>query len=132
MLDTVLLIDDDETDHFFFKRLVQKSDLIKDVICFHYADEALEFLKSQDRPKINVIFLDINMPRMNGFEFLEEATNSLPTSFNESVNVVMLTSSIAPQDQARAATFDIIKAYVNKPLDANGLANVVTKVTDGH
>lgn len=132
MLDTVLLIDDDETDHFFFKRLVQKSDLIKNVICFHYADEALEFLKSQDRPKINVIFLDINMPRMNGFEFLEEATNSLPTSFNESVNVVMLTSSIAPQDQARAATFDVIKAYVNKPLDANGLANVVTKVKDGH
>lgn len=128
MLDTVLFIDDDETDHFFFKRLVQKTELIKDVICFHYADEALEFLQSQDRPKINVIFLDINMPRMNGFDFLEEATNSLPTSFNESVNVVMLTSSIAPKDKARAAEFDIIKAYVNKPLDGDRLNHIVKQI----
>ena len=128
MLDTVLLIDDDETDHFFFKRLVHKSNLIKDVICFHYADEALQFLQSRERPKIDVIFLDINMPRMSGFDFLEEATASLPKSFNESVNVVMLTSSVAPQDQARAAEFDVIKAYVNKPLDADGLASIVTEV----
>lgn len=131
MLDTILLIDDDETDHFFFKRLVQKSELIENVVCFHYADEALQYLQSQDRPKIDVIFLDINMPRMNGFDFLEAATNELPSSFNDSVNVVMLTSSIAPQDKARAAEFDVIKAYVNKPLDINGLDGVIAKVVQG-
>ena len=128
MLETVLLIDDDETDHFFFKRLVHKTNLIKDVICFHYADEALQFLQSRERPKIDVIFLDINMPRMNGFEFLEEAKSELPSSFNDSVNVVMLTSSIAPQDKSRAAEFDVIKAYANKPLDADGLNDIVKQI----
>ncbi len=51
MLDKVLLIDDDETDHFFFKRLVSKTDLINEVLCFQYADEALEYLQTTDRPK---------------------------------------------------------------------------------
>lgn len=130
MMDTVLLIDDDETDHFFFKRLVDRSDLINDVICFQYADEALEYLQTRDRPKINAIFLDINMPRMSGFEFLEEAGKLLPDNFNEEAIVIMLTSSIAPQDQERAAEFSVIKAYINKPLDAEGLTDIITKISN--
>ncbi|MEO9459924.1 MAG: response regulator [Lentilitoribacter sp.] len=122
---TVLLIDDDEMDHFFFKRLVSKSPVIEDVICFQYADEALDFLAKDNRPAISVIFLDINMPRMNGFEFLEEAQRLLPDSFEQKAVVVMVTSSLAPEDQEQAAKFDVIKAYLNKPLDAETLAKVV-------
>lgn len=129
MLDKVLLIDDDETDHFFFKRLVSKTDLINEVLCFQYADEALEYLQTTDRPKISAIFLDINMPRMNGFEFLEAAEKLLPGSFKDKAIVIMLTSSIAPQDQERAAEFDVIKAYINKPLDAQGLADIVSTIS---
>lgn len=129
MLETVLLIDDDETDHFFFNRLVKNTELIKQAICFQYADEALEYLKQTDRPKINAIFLDINMPRMNGFEFLEEAERLLPESFGEKAVVVMLTSSIAPQDKERANGFSAIKAYVNKPLDAKGLADIIANIS---
>ena len=129
MLDKVLLIDDDETDHFFFKRLVSKTDLINEVLCFQYADEALEYLQTTDHPKISAIFLDINMPRMNGFEFLEAAEKLLPDSFQNKAIVIMLTSSIAPQDQERAAEFDVIKAYINKPLDAEGLADIVSTIS---
>ncbi len=129
MLETVLLIDDDETDHFFFNRLVKNTDLINQAICFQYAEEALEYLKQKDRPKISAIFLDINMPRMSGFEFLEEAKKILPDSFCEKAVVVMLTSSIAPQDKERANEFDVIKAYVNKPLDADRLADIVADIS---
>lgn len=129
MLETVLLIDDDETDHFFFNRLVKNTDLINQAICFQYAEEALEYLKQKDRPKISAIFLDINMPRMSGFEFLEEAKKILPDSFCEKAVVVMLTSSIAPQDKERANEFNVIKAYVNKPLDADRLADIVADIS---
>lgn len=114
-INTLMIIDDNELDHFLYKRIINRSKRVDNVISFTYADEALEFLKRKDREHIDVIFLDINMPRMNGFEFLAAATEQLGDSFANAV-IVMLTTSMATQDQERANEFDIVKAYVNKPL----------------
>ena len=121
---TALLIDDEEVDQYLYRRIMDRSGLVEDVISYRYADEALAFLREPDRPTIDVIFLDINMPRMDGFEFLEALTKELDPA-TETVVIVMLTTSLNPEDEARARAFDVVKDYINKPLEIEHLKQVV-------
>ncbi|WP_208539332.1 response regulator [Algihabitans albus] len=121
---TVMLVEDDETDQLIYKRVIARSGLLGEVVSFYYADEALEFLKREDRQKIDVIFLDINLPRMSGFEFLEAATIELGEKFAKAV-IVMLTTSLNPKDRARAGEFKVVKTFINKPLTAENVHDVV-------
>ena len=112
---TVMTIDDDELDQMLYKRVIDRSGIVDNVISFQLAEEALTYLKSEDRAEIDVIFLDINMPRMNGFEFLEQALNELGPEFSKSV-VIMLTTSLNPADKERADKHKVVKAFLHKPL----------------
>lgn len=111
----IMTIDDDSVDQYMYKRLMSRSGLVENVITFQLASEALEFLKSDDSPHIEIILLDINMPRMDGFEFLERASAELGEKFALSV-VVMLTTSLNPADIERANSFSMVKGYIDKPL----------------
>ena len=121
---TAMLVDDDETDQLIYKRVIARSRKLGDVVSFYYADDALDFLKREDRQKIDVIFLDINLPRMTGFEFLETATKELGERFAEAV-IIMLTTSLNPKDRERAGKFDVVKSFINKPLTVDDLEDVV-------
>ena len=123
-LRTIMLIDDSEIDHMICQRKAARSGLVGDVIAFYYAEEALAYLRRDDRPEIDAIFLDINMPKMSGFEFLERATAEFGDAFTRAV-VVMLTTSLAPRDMERARSYDAVKAFFNKPLTEEVLAEVV-------
>lgn len=114
-IETVLLVDDDTFFHVACRRLMQRSGLVKTLIAFPMAEDALEFLAREDRPRIDVLFLDINMPKMNGFEFLEEATARFGKDFCSMI-VVMLTSSLDPRDIERANASCAVDEFVNKPL----------------
>lgn len=121
---TMMTIDDSELDQILYKRVITRSGLVEKVISFQYAEDALSYLKSDDREKIDVILLDINMPRMSGFDFLERALSDLGPEFSTSV-VIMLTTSLDPADEKRAKQFEVVKAYLNKPLSPEGLENIV-------
>jgi CheY-like chemotaxis protein len=121
---TMMTIDDSELDQILYKRVITRSGLVEKVISFQYAEDALSYLKSDDREKIDVILLDINMPRMSGFDFLERALSDLGPEFSTSV-VIMLTTSLVPADEKRAKQFEVVKAYLNKPLSPEGLENIV-------
>lgn len=112
---TVLIVDDEELDQKIYRRILMRSGLVDDVIGFTYPDRALEFLAASDRPVIDVLFLDINMPIMDGFEFLKSATERFGKDFAKTV-VVLLTTSLDAKDQERAKQFEVVKAYINKPL----------------
>lgn len=110
-----MLIDDEEIDRRSYQRVLNRSGLVRDTLMFTYAFEALEYLRENPDVKIDVIFLDINMPRMDGFEFLEIATRELGRTFAKMV-VVMLTTSIDPIDQKRAEDNPLVRGFFDKPL----------------
>jgi len=125
-----MIVDDEPFDQMMYERILKRSGLVDQVIGFPYAAKALEYLAREDRPKVDVIFLDINMPRMNGFEFLEAASRDLGPRFVK-VCVVMLTTSIAPEDRARAASFEAVRDFLSKPLsheDVVHVANLLAEV----
>lgn len=122
-IETAMLIDDESLDQKLYQRIIQRSGLVKVVLPFTYADTALEYLKSMPAKPIDVIFLDINIPRMNGFEFLTAATATLGKDFVHVV-VVMLTTSLDDRDRARAQVFPSVKRFINKPLTVQHLTEV--------
>ena len=124
---TAMVIDDDEVDQILYQRLIDRSGLVETVLSYRYAEEALEFLRRPDRPDIDLMFLDINMPRMNGFEFLDAVVTEFPTGF-DTVIIVMLTTSLNKADKQRAETYEVVKEYINKPLTMDQLKDIVELV----
>ena len=121
-IQTLMLIDDSEIDQMIYLRIAKKSGLVGDMVQFLDATEALRYLEQGDQAKPDLILLDINMPGMDGFEFLREATKLLGASLCPIV--VMLTTSLNPEDEVRARAFDVVKDFLNKPLTADQLASL--------
>ena len=113
--ETLVLIDDDSVYLMLCLRTIERSGKFKKVLSFKYADEALAYIENNPEEKIDLIFLDINMPRMSGFEFLNVATEKLKEQFRAKV-VIMLTTSIDVEDIEKSKNFPNIKGYLAKPL----------------
>jgi CheY-like chemotaxis protein len=132
-LHEVMLIDDSDADLLYTRVIVEGSGVADQVVEFGLAAEALEFLRRPEGHGVDVILLDINMPEMNGFEFLD-AYERLHASQQAHAVVVMLTSSPDPGDRARALAYACVRDYVVKPINlkaAQGLAEVVKRAKDG-
>ncbi|NIZ15536.1 response regulator [Phaeobacter sp. HF9A] len=120
-LKRVMIVDDDRFDQLAYRRILRKTNAAIELIPFQYATEALDYLKSADRTAVDAIFLDINMPRMNGFEFLQAAQDELPDQL-ENETLIMVTTSQNPEDKHRAESFPAVKAFFNKPLTQENIA----------
>lgn len=124
----VMLIDDNEIDNLINQKMIEASNLAEHVFTHTGARGAIEFLKNIQQlsgsflPEI--IFLDIDMPLMDGFQFLEEF-EKLSDNVKNNCGVVMLTSSINPQDLNKAKKSAYVKKYINKPLSAEVLESLV-------
>lgn len=127
-LNCILLVDDDPITNFMNKALIQKLDATDEVLVATDGQQAINLFKQRtedgsDIPRL--IFLDINMPVMNGFEFLE-AYQRLDKNIKQSVIIVMLTTSLNPNDIERLNRTS--KAdYASKPLTEKKLKAVLEK-----
>ena len=124
-----MLIDDSKFDNIVNKRLLEMNDLAEEISVCLNGVEAMDYWNKLSKEAISsrsfpeVIFLDINMPLMNGFEFLE-AFGQLPASVSEEVKIIMLTSSINPEDEARSVKSKLVSRYLHKPLTVEKLAKL--------
>ena len=122
-LKCILLIDDDEATNYINKMVIKRSGCAESVEVAESGREALEFLTSGtngNHPQPELIFLDINMPAMNGWEFLDHYRN-LEEIHKGEIIVVMLTTSLNPDDKAKAEKIEEISGFRNKPLDEEQL-----------
>lgn len=117
---TVLLIDDMEIEHVNVRYVLEDFDEAIELISAYDGKEGLDILLKLDTLP-DVILLDINMPCMNGLEFLAELEK---TSFETPLVVVMLTSSNQEQDKKKASQYDAVKAYIGKPLEKEALKHI--------
>ena len=128
-LETVILIDDSKIDNRLHQRVIERSGLARNVLCFAMPDEALKYLHQPGAVPADLILLDINMPCMDGFELLDAAMSDLGEAFVKSV-VVMLTTSMDPADQDRATRYGMIRDYFIKPLTRERFAELVDGLAD--
>lgn len=122
----VLLIDDNDIDCHIAKLVITKSNKAQKISVQNSAAGALEFLNSlKNNPEEfpDNIFLDIQMPEMNGFAFLEKF-KEFPEVFQKKCKIIMLTSSNDQQDIDRSFEYSTVKKFITKPLTLGVLEDV--------
>ncbi len=126
----VLIIDDDEINNFVCAKVISKNDFAEDVKTFLSGREGLNYLeelKNNDPSGVpDLILLDINMPIMNGWDFLEEYEKMLPELHKHPV-LMMLSSSVYEEDIEKANEHSEVKDYVTKPLNDQVLDKIYKK-----
>ncbi len=126
----VYLVDDDEINNFICTNILKKINFCDDVVAYESGTEALEALKlamaenHEDVP--DVIFLDINMPIMNGWDFLEEF-KTIKGQMEKKVSLFMLSSSIYQADVEKSKQYEEVVDFVTKPLNADVLNDIKQK-----
>lgn len=113
---SVMTIDDSEADQLLMKMLIKEYDIGIEILQAYDGKEALEILADQPKQP-DVIFLDINMPGMNGHDFLKEYT----IREDQTTVVIMLTSSDQEQDKQKAMSYECVKKYSLKPIEHSDL-----------
>ncbi len=126
--ENVLLIDDNEINNVMHERLIEIAGFGQNIAVMPSGVDALEYLKNvvaNDLTKVpDIIFLDIRMPIIDGFGFMDEYVKLSP-EINTKPKVIMLSSTLDEQDYGRAKEFPQIINFLVKPLSVDKLSNAV-------
>lgn len=114
----VAIVDDNDADLFYARVMLEGLALAERILTFETGHELLAYLASPNGRTVDLMLVDLNMPEMSGFEFLQ-AYEHLSQDGQAPVQAVavMLTSSSDPRDRERALSFRFVRGYLVKPLD---------------
>lgn len=127
-LGMILLVDDDEACNYFHYRLLKKMDCAENIHIAKDGLEALSYLQAAakgEARKPDLIFLDLNMPRMNGWTFLEKYEN-LSEEERAGIIVVMVSTSLNPDDYKRAINNRYVSEFAEKYLDEQNVIRIIS------
>lgn len=132
MLEQILCVDDDPITLMLSKKVITKSEFSKEIITAQNGEEALHYFNTlkYNKNKANkpeLIFLDLNMPVMGGWEFLDHFVSPDYAEFN-TANVIVLSSTIDPDDLAKAKKYPIIIDFLSKPITQTMLDYLKKKI----
>ena len=117
-----MLIDDNYIDNFVTRRILENGSFAEKVVVSQSATEAINSLKA-GLVKPDVIFLDIRMPMMGGFEFLQEY-DKLEIEGKQTIKIFMLSSSLDPTDLKKSTNNKYITQFIHKPLTQKTLDEI--------
>ncbi|HYG38854.1 MAG TPA: response regulator [Cytophagales bacterium] len=131
-LRNIILVDDDDITNYLHKELFEDLNIAEKIIVFSDGATAFNLIKEElDNQEYNIskqppdiIFLDLNMPAMDGFEFLEKLS---ATPGKENLIIVVLTTSSNRKDIERARKFNVAE-YINKPISEKKIEDLLKKV----
>lgn len=121
----IVIVDDDAVILFLHKILIQKSSLPSAVKAFANPLEALDYVQQKSTENHVLLFLDINMPLLSGWEFLDRLQNY---TYTQNIYVVMVTSSINFNDREKAEMYKNVIGYEEKPLSKEACENIFYKM----
>src|ERR1700743_3295397 len=121
---TCLLIDDNYIDNFVTRRILEGGNFAEEVIVSQSAADAIGSLRAGS-VKPDVIFLDIRMPVMGGFEFLQEY-DKLEIDGKKTIKIFMLSSSLDPTDLKKSSNIKYITQFIHKPITQKILDDICT------
>ncbi|WP_339608747.1 response regulator [uncultured Roseivirga sp.] len=133
-LNSILLIDDNPADNLYHKMIIEGEEVTDSVKIAEDGVEAIDYLKSTfdgKYPQPDLVFLDINMPRMNGWEFLEEYSRLNASQKGRSL-LMMLSTSNTIEDKRKSEQYDFILGYGSKPLTVTMLWEIIKESFPDH
>ena len=132
-INCILLVDDNPADNAYHSIIIRRTGVCTHIKVATDGRKALDYLiksgepnPSEAFPHPELIYLDINMPRMNGFEFLE-AYKTLDEQLKAKIVIMMLTTSLNPDDKAKAFATNQVTEFQNKPLTGEMLQETIEK-----
>jgi len=126
----VLILEDSEAERFFLRRTVEKCRPGCAIAEFSYGADALEYLRKPNRPTMHSIFVDINMPRMDGFAFAD-AFAALDSERRGTAQVWLVSHSIDPLDREHAQAHPAITGFLSKAWQEEEIDRVLPRHATG-
>ncbi len=127
-INSVLLVEDNEITNFYNKHLFIKNGFVEEVNIATNGKKALDYLYAMDNAtsKPDLILLDLNMPVMNGFEFLDEY-EKLDSNIRDGIIICVLTTSLHEEDVEKARNYHSVSEYCKKPLSSSQIQRILTQ-----
>ena len=122
-LKCILLIDDDGDDNFFHERAIRAINATEEIVVASNGFDALDLLKKRTRHP-DLILLDVNMPKMTGWEFLNEYNKHFSDATS---SIIVLSTSLNPDERLKVSHISQIKDYMAKPLDSDMMQDILRR-----
>jgi CheY-like chemotaxis protein len=119
----VMVIDDGAIERLIADKVIARSGFAKIVVSLSSAEEALQYLNTEKLPHPELIFVDLNMPLVNGFEFIQEYERKFGS--NNNTRIIILSSSDSPYDVQEAEKYNSVCSYLTKPVSPEKLRKVL-------
>jgi CheY-like chemotaxis protein len=126
-LNNIMLIDDNIHANYFNEIKLEQNNACDKITIFMNGKEALDYLVTNKETDVDLILLDINMPVMNGWQFLSNIER-VWREIEKSIPIFILSSSVNTYDKQKSAEYKSVKGFINKPLNDNDLKEMIDYV----